>query len=158
MNDHPARLIDYNNVLVLIENIERDILRCDHNLLGGRHGAADFLPAAQLIIRFDRRAIHTDIAVRDEALHIAARAILHLARKEYIQTFSRRVRNISVHRGSSLFCTNNAHSTAAVPITMAMSAMLNTGHTRKSKKSTTCPVRTRSIILLTAPAARATLP
>ena len=47
---------------------------------------------------------------------------------------------------------------AATPTTMAMSAILKTGHIRKSKKSMTCPKRTRSIRLPRAPPSRSAVP
>ena len=159
MDNHAARLIDDNDISVLIENIKGDVLRTNGDLLRRGEIARDALSSAQLIVRLARRSIYSNPLLFDQPLCIAARQIGHLTHEENVQPFARAVRTeYPAHRGSSFFCTKNAQRTAAVPRTMAMSATLKTGQMRKSKKSTTCPVRTRSIILLTAPAARATAP
>ena len=159
MNHHAARLVDDDHILIFIQDIEGDILCVNRNFLGRRYDTDNFFAAAQLIVCLAYRPIHRDQGRLNETLDVAAREIGLLSREKAIQALIHPVGDVGfAHERSSFFWTKSAQRTAAVPRTMAISATLNTGHTRKSKKSTTCPSRMRSIRLLTAPAASATLP
>ena len=158
VHDHAARLVDDDNVHILIEDIQRDVLCTDLNRLCRRDGTRYDLAATQLKIRLAPLSVHRYVSLCDEALCVAAREGRQLPHEEYIQPFPCLIGNKCAHGRNSFFCTKSAQRTQIVPTTMAMSAILNTGHTRKSMKSMTCAKRIRSAMLLSAPAAKATLP
>ena len=158
VHDHAARLVDDDNVRILIEDIQRDVLCTDLNRLCRRDGTRYALAATQLKIRLAPLSVHRYVSLCDEALCVAAREGRQLPHEEYIQPFPCLIGNKCAHGRNSFFCTKSAQRTQIVPTTMAMSAILNTGHTRKSMKSMTCAKRIRSAMLLSAPAAKATLP
>ena len=73
MHDHSGRLVDYEQIIVLEQNIEPDVLRLRRRGYGIGPVNVDFFPGVRVVRRFDRFAIHLDVVLLDQSLNGAAR-------------------------------------------------------------------------------------
>lgn len=73
MHDQSGRLVDDDQLVVLIKNVERDGLALRGGGFGLRHGDLDLFAGRQLAFRFARcHAVDENRALSDEGLHAAA--------------------------------------------------------------------------------------
>jgi len=73
MHDHAARLVDDDDVRILIEDIQRDVLCTDLDCLCGGDNARYGLAATQLKIRLAPLSVPRYVSLRDAARRRAAR-------------------------------------------------------------------------------------
>ena len=88
VNDHAARLVDDDDVAVLIEDVERDILRQDLDGLRLRQVEGDFLPRLQLVVRLAHAATDERLPLRDDLLDMRARERGLHAREEAVEALA----------------------------------------------------------------------
>ena len=69
MHDHAARFIHHNDILILIDDIERNIFGCKVNLTQLRHNDSKNLSASELVILFDRFSISIYRLLREQILY-----------------------------------------------------------------------------------------
>ncbi len=87
VHHQPRRLVDRNHGSVLIQDIERQVLRrgFERHRIGRRD--LDALPAAQHQRRFSRRAIHQHPALFDPALQARTAELGHVFLQKMVQPF-----------------------------------------------------------------------
>ena len=92
MDDHPRRLVDHQQIGILMEDFERDGFRFQKHRLGGRLRERNECAGSDGLTRFDRPAIHSDMALADERLHAGAREPRQLPGQESVQPIPRGAR------------------------------------------------------------------
>ena len=97
MYHHAARLVDHDDVIVLIDNIQRDILRDNLSFLRLRQFDPDFITGSCLCIFPERCTCQRDTALLHQILNRGARQLRQLFRKQLVQPLSR-VRRIYLNR------------------------------------------------------------
>ena len=86
MHDHAARLVDDDDVAVLVEDGERDILRQDLDGLCLRQMEDDFLPCLQLVVGLAHTTADECLPLCDDLLDMGARERGLHAREEAVET------------------------------------------------------------------------
>src|SRR5947209_5184388 len=159
MHDEAGRFVNDGDVLVAEDYAERNVLR--------RHGASrrqgevkrNVLALTEPVGGLRRLAVDRNLAFTDHCRDRGPGEVGKSSRKRNIQPLSRLacggnqsfVSFVRCHQASRTPATSDRIISPATPTTTALSAMLNTGHQRRSMKSTTYPSRIRSIRLPTAP-------
>ena len=87
MDYHPARFIDNNNILILINNIQRNIFRLYIQRLRLRHSNINFVTQTQLVVGFQHLAAAHSTALLQQLLHIRASKLQHCC-QTYISTLA----------------------------------------------------------------------
>ena len=88
MHHHPLRLVDQDHVVILVQDIQRDLLRRDLRRLRVRDVADDAVPRFQLPVALRGGTVHGDAAFLDQLLHMGARHLRHGSCKEHVQARS----------------------------------------------------------------------
>ena len=88
VHDHAARLVDHDEVRVLVHHVEREVLRDERDLL--RRGDDDLKTVARraAVVLFDRRAAEGDKAALQQALGGAAGKTRYMAREESVDAIA----------------------------------------------------------------------
>ena len=101
MHNHASCLINYNDVLILIENIQRNILRKDLYSLGLRNSKLHQLASSKLIICLPDLTSRQHHTVRNQLLDMRPGEIGLVAGYKYIQALlilvSRKLNNLCGH-------------------------------------------------------------
>ena len=86
MHDHAARLVDDDDVLILVKHVERNGFRQNFPRL--RLGHMDFhrVPGAQLVVRLHRPAVDEDGAALDQFLYMRARKLFFSVGEKDVET------------------------------------------------------------------------
>ena len=89
--DHQAGgLVDHQEVVVLIDNVERNRLGLDLDaapLVG--HHEGDHVERLDLVVGLDHLVVHADVTGLDGQLHAVARGVLHMVRKVFVDAQQR---------------------------------------------------------------------
>ncbi len=86
MDDHARRLVDQQQVVVLVGNFERDVFGNDLDFaLGIGHHQRDAVAGFDLVARLRGFAVDQDIACVGSRLDAVARTTLHVDRQELVQ-------------------------------------------------------------------------
>lgn len=100
VHHHARRLVDYRQIAVFVDNIERDLLRNGAQWRRlGRPGDGDPLAAAQPQRRFGGRVIDQHFPLLDQLLNARARDFRQLRRQVLVKPLARVVRGNSKSEG-----------------------------------------------------------
>ena len=103
MNDHTRRLINNNNVVILVDDVERNILWHDLLLTAGiGHNDRYLVERLYLIARLLRLAIDKDILAIGSRLYAVTRGVLQTRGEKLIESHQRlslihRHREVLIH-------------------------------------------------------------
>ena len=88
VNHHAAGLVDNDNVRILIDDVERDILRFKRNILRSRQEQLNYFPGISAVILLQRPAVKQDCPGVQTFLDLAAGILRQNTGKESVDTFS----------------------------------------------------------------------
>ena len=88
MDRHPRRLVDHQEVAVLVQDVQRDRLRLDSRRDGGGHVDADALAAADAVRGARRLPVHLHVAFADEPLQRSAAVAGDEVRQRLVETLA----------------------------------------------------------------------
>ena len=88
VDHHAAGLVDNDNVRILIDDVERDILRFKRNVLRFRKEQLDHVPGISAVILLQRPAVKQDSPGVQTFLDLAAGILRQNTGKESVDTFS----------------------------------------------------------------------
>ena len=88
MHDHAARFIHHNDILILIDDIERNIFGCKVNLTQLRHNDGKNLSASELVILFDRFSISIYRLLREQILYSRACQAVYMFGQPAVNTLA----------------------------------------------------------------------
>ena len=87
MHHEPGRLVQYDEVVVFIQDVERNILRNNFHLpLGIGHHEGNTVERLHLVARLHGNAVHKDISAVGCGLHPAPRTVLQSHRQIFVDT------------------------------------------------------------------------
>ena len=89
MDDHAARLVDDDDVRILVEDVQGDGFRQDLQLPRFGNFRLHGIPCAQLRVCLRRPAVDEDAAAFDQLLDMGARNLQFPAGEKAVETFSR---------------------------------------------------------------------
>ena len=92
MDDHSFRLIDHQQIRVLIHNVEWNILRRNRQGLYFGRGKGQFILGAKLIIFRRRLTVDDSVSVLNRLLERRTRAFGENARQIFVEPFARKIR------------------------------------------------------------------
>ncbi len=85
MHDQSGRLVEHDEVVVLMNDVERNILGDDlHLALGIGHHEGDAVERLHLVTRLHRRAVHQDVSSVGRRLHPASRTVFESHRQVFV--------------------------------------------------------------------------
>ena len=70
MNDHPLRLVDDNDIVILINDVQRDIFRFHCRMFGLPFFDPDDISFTKRISRLDCGIVYTDLSGTDQGLNM----------------------------------------------------------------------------------------
>ena len=151
VHHQPLGLVDYQQILVLVDNIERYVLGLNIHGLGLRNLVGDGVAGIQLVVFLAGFSAAKNLPFLNESLGGAPAQTRYAPGQKGVQTLPRHI-GIQSHLRSfqkSLCTRSRLTISTAQPQVMKQSATLNTGKSMKvvSSMSTTYPSRTRSIML-----------
>ncbi len=88
VDNHAAGLVDNDNVRILIDDVERDILRFKRNVLRFRKEQLNYFPGISAVILLQRPAVKQDSPGVQTFLDLAAGILWQNTGKESVDTFS----------------------------------------------------------------------
>jgi hypothetical protein len=140
VDDHPRRLVDDREVVVLLDDLEGDDLRSSVGDVRLRDLELDHVPGRDPISGIGRLAVEANEVALDEACGSRAAEVVSVLGEKAVQPEGRGRRDQAAGFGRLKYPATNA----TTPMLMAESATLNTGQKWTLMKSVTVPNVIRS--------------
>jgi len=88
MHHHTGRFVDHHQIIVLVDNVQRDVLRDDAGVvLGMVEHECDDIARPYLVIAFDGFASHADVSCVGCCLYAVAAGVLHVLGEKLVNAY-----------------------------------------------------------------------